>query len=119
MLKDKSSLLKVNQMSYAVLFRALMAEPLSSHELAEVTGLHLATIQSLMRVLKEYGVVHVSAWDTDRLGRDCIPIFSFGKGKDAARRKKSSAQRQADSRRRKVMVKLFGGTQPSPHILAA
>lgn len=92
---------KVNQETYALLFKELLNAPSSTYELSEVTGLHLVTVQSLMRTLKKHKVVHISAWDTDKLGRDCTPIYAFGKGKNAARRKMSASDRTARYRAKK------------------
>lgn len=93
---------KVNQDTYARVFARLIAEPATARQLAEETGLHVVTVQNLMRCFKKHKLVHVTDWDQDTLGRDRTPIYIFGKGKDKAKYCKSSAEKAKswrDSRR--------------------
>lgn len=103
MLKTHSTLHKVNQDTYARLFSELLDNPSTPHELAEVTGLHLHTAQDLMRTLHRHKVVHIKAWEPNTRGIDTTPVFAFGRGRDAKRRKKTRAQIAADYRERKKM----------------
>lgn len=100
MLKDRASKHRVNHEAYAAVIKALLDHPQTAHELAEVSGLHIVTSQGLMRVFKRHKIVHVSAWDPDSLGRDVTPVFSLGKGRNVARRKKTPAERTAAYRAR-------------------
>jgi hypothetical protein len=93
---------KVNQDTYARAFKLLLTDPVTSHEIAEETGLHIVTAQNLMRCLKKHSVVHISAWDVDKLGRDCTPVYSLGKGKNKSRRKMTPAERQQRCRDKKL-----------------
>ena len=95
-------MIKVNQSTYARAIRLLMDDPLTAHELAEETGLHIVTAQSLMRAFKKYKVVHVCEWEKDRLGRDATPVYKLGKGKDKPRHKFTAAERQARARQKKL-----------------
>lgn len=97
-------MVKVNQATYALALRELLEAPCTAHDIVEATGLHTVTAQSLMRTLKQYKVVHISAWDTDSLGRDAIPVYKLGPGRNAKRRKKSAAERQRQSREKKKMA---------------
>lgn len=45
-------MLKVNQDTYARVFASLLMGPATTHELVLETGLHVVTMQSLMRCLK-------------------------------------------------------------------
>ena len=93
---------KVNQHAYARAFKLLLKEPATAHDIVEVTGLHIVTAQSLMRTLKQHKVVHISAWDTDRMGRDVTPVYQLGPGKNLPRRRMTGAERQARCRARKL-----------------
>lgn len=95
---------KVNQDTYGRLFRMLLDDPCTAHELAEETGLHIVTAQSLMRTLKKHKVVHISAWEPDRLGRDATPVYKLGDGKNKARRRMTHAERQARHRAKKTGI---------------
>lgn len=92
---------KVNQETYARVFASLLHGPGSCYELAEETGMHLTTMQSLMNCLKKHKVVHVVAWEKDGRGRDTTPVFAFGRGRDKPRAKMTSAERTAKCRARK------------------
>lgn len=95
---------KVNQDTYGRLFRMLLDDPCTAHELSEETGLHIVTAQSLMRTLKKHRVVHVSAWEPDRLGRDATPVYKLGEGKNKPRRRMTQAERQAKYRAKKTDI---------------
>lgn len=83
--EENKSMRKVNQTSYALIFKALLSEPQSFDTLVEITGLHRQTLYDLFRVLKKYKVVHVCGWDQDSMGRDMFPIFKLGAGRDKPR----------------------------------
>ena len=89
---------KVNQTTYALTMKLLLDGPVTAQEIVEETGLHLVTAQRLMRIFKKHGVVHVCAWEADRLGRDVTPVYKLGKGKDKPRHKFTAAERQARHR---------------------
>lgn len=93
--------IKVNQLTYARLFRMLLDDPATVRELVEDIGLHRTTTLSLMRTLYLQGVVHICAWERDKMGRECIPVYKLGTGKDKPRRTRSGKQRQAQIRARK------------------
>lgn len=87
MIKERSVIHKVNQECYARVFKALMSEPHTANDLAELSGLSPLTTRDLLRVLKKHKVVHISAWEQDSRGRDMIAVFSLGAGRDKARYK--------------------------------
>ena len=92
---------KVNQDTYARVFRELLDGPVTAHDAVEVAGLHIVTAQHLMRCLKKHKVVHIAAWEVDKLGRDATPVYALGPGRDKPRRKLTPAQRQARCRAKK------------------
>lgn len=102
-MKERSTIHKVNQDSYAKLFSALLDGPCTAHELADVTGLHVVTVQDLMRALHRHKVVHISAWEPNSRGIDTTAVFAFGRGRDTKRRKKTRAQVALDYRERKKL----------------
>ena len=107
---------KVNQDTYARVFKILLTEPSTAHELAEETGLHSVTVQSLMRTLKKHKVVHVCEWEVDRLGRDVTPVYKLGEGRDKKRRRLTTAERHARSRARKAeLTTLLGVRSDDEH----
>lgn len=104
-------LVKVNQDMYARLFKMLLDDPMTAHELAEETGMHLITAQSLMRTMKKHKVVHVCAWEPDRLGRDVTPVYKLGGGKDKPRHKFTAAERTARYRARQNSIATLMGAR--------
>lgn len=100
---------KVNQDTYARLFKELLDGPVSAHDAVEATGIHLVTAQNLFRCLKKHKVVHIAAWDKDSRGRDMIPVYGLGAGRDKPRRRKTAAERQAQCRAKKAALALVNG----------
>lgn len=104
---------KVNQATYAKAIKLLIEDTSSAYELAEATGLHTLTAQSLLRCFKEHKLVHISGWDTDGMGRDVTPVYSWGKGRDKPRHKLTDAERQhrykANKALREAQTLLFNG----------
>ncbi len=97
---------KMNQEKYALAIKELMETPCTAHDIVEATGVHIVTAQNLMRTFLRHKIVHVSAWDPDSRGRDMTPVYSFGPGRNAKRRKKSAAERQQQCRDKKKMAAL-------------
>jgi hypothetical protein len=97
---------KLNQNMYARIFVMLTAEPCTTHDLVEETGIHLVTAQRLMRCFNRYKLVHVCGWEKDVKGRDCTQIYKFGKGKDKPRHRMTDAERTERYRNKKKMMAL-------------
>lgn len=93
---------KVNQNTYARLFKELLSGPMSAHDAVEVAGLHIVTAQQLFRCLKKHKVVHIAAWEPDTRGRDATPVYGLGNGRDKPRRKMTAAERQRVCRAKKA-----------------
>lgn len=100
-----SKINKVNQETYAIAIKLLQTRPVSAHEIANKTGLHIITAQSLMRAFKKHGVVHVCNWRQDTKGRDAIPVYDIGFKKDKPRRAMTPAERQRKHRENKEKQK--------------
>lgn len=92
---------KLNQETYARLFKMLLTDPVTPYELADETGLHIVTAQRLMKIFKKHKVVHVSAWEPNTRGIDTTPVYTLGEGKHKPKRRKSDAQRTSEYRARK------------------
>jgi hypothetical protein len=100
------SLIKVNQEMYARVFKMLIEDPCTTHDIVEETGMHLTTAQSLMRCFNKHKIVYIKSWEKDVKGRDCTQVYAFGKGKDKPRARMSDAERKARSRNKQNMLKL-------------
>ena len=92
---------KVNQDTYARVMKMLLARPVTAHDIADETGLHIVTAQSLMRTFKQHEIIHVCNWRQDSKGRDTTPVYEIGFKKDKPRRAMTQAQRQARCRAKK------------------
>jgi predicted ArsR family transcriptional regulator len=102
---------KVNQSMYARLFKLLLHDPVTAHEVAEETGMHVVTAGSVLRTMKKHKVVHVCAWEADRLGRDVTPVYKLGEGRDKPRHKFTAAERQARRRAKKLELTTLLGVR--------
>lgn len=115
--KERSVIHKVNQEAYAITFKTLIANPCTAYELAEETGLHVVTMQELMRCFARHKLVHISAWDQDTQGRDTTPVWTFGKGKNVPRRRQTRAEIAARYRERQKMLKLVNLTPTATTVM--
>jgi predicted ArsR family transcriptional regulator len=104
--KPLNKIRKVNQRVMAQTVKLLLDTPLTAHEIAEHTGIHIVTAQEWMRSLRKEGVVHIDGWIPDGLGRDTTAVYKLGKGKDKPRHKFTAAERQARYRARKKQAKV-------------
>ena len=91
---------------YARIFKMLISEPCTTHDLVAETGIHLVTAQKLMRCFKKHKIVHVSAWEKDGKGRDCTQVYAFGEGKNKPRHRMTAAERTERYRNKKKMLAL-------------
>lgn len=107
---------KTNAASYAALVFFLLDGTRTQRELAEETGLHYITVGQHLNALHKAGATHITLWEKDSRGRDSIPIYVIGKGKDAKRAKLTPTERQARHRAKKRQLALlhtFVGTPTS------
>lgn len=94
--------MKINAHFYAQLIAALIPGDLNCQELADETGLHYVTVLEYTRELHKAGAVHIARWEKDTRNRDAVKVYKLGKGRDAARQRLTSAQRQERARARKA-----------------
>ena len=91
----KRRIIKVNAISFANLVAATADGTMTKAELAAHTGLHYLTVCQYTRELHRAGAVHICMWEKDVRGRDMMPVYKLGAGKDMKRSKLTPAQRQA------------------------
>lgn len=91
----KRRVIKVNAISFAKLVAATADGTMTKAELAEHTGLHYLTVCQYTRELHRAGAVHVWMWEKDSRGRDMMPLYKLGAGKDMPRARMTQAERQA------------------------
>jgi hypothetical protein len=95
---------KYRKVSYVVLaqtMKMLIDGPVTSHEVAELTGLHPVTASEWMRSLRKERAVHITGWLPDSMDRDVTAVYSMGPGRDKPRRKLTASERQARHREKK------------------
>ena len=92
---------RVSHLTLSLAIKLLLDGPATAAEIEEVSGLHKVTVYELMRSLRKADAAHISAWDSDSLGRDAVAVFSLGPGVDARRRALSRAAISARYRERK------------------
>jgi len=75
--------------------------PTTASRLASEADVHLVTAQAWLRELRQQGVVHITQWQQDSLGRDSIPVYALGKGDDLPRRRTTRSETMKRYRERK------------------
>jgi hypothetical protein len=92
---------KINHIKMAKTIAMLHNGPTTASQLASEAGVHLVTAQSWLRELRQQGAVHITQWQQDSLGRDCIPVYALGKGDDLPRRRTARSEIMKRYRERK------------------
>lgn len=83
---------RLNAVLYAMLLEELVAGPTTLHALCEVTGFERKTVRSILKAMHDRKLVHLSGYDKDSRGRAIVPVWTFGRGRDAKRQPKSHAE---------------------------
>lgn len=74
--------------------KAMIQGPQSIRDISDKTSISYETVRPLIRLLHEEGVIHISHWRSDMMGRASIAVYALGIGIDAPKRKpKTGAQR--------------------------
>jgi len=110
--KQKKRVVKTNAIMQANLIKLLLDGTHTCKELAEAVGAHYVTVLHYCRELHKAGAAHIHMWEKDSRGRDLLKVYKLGHGKDAKRRKMSSAERQQkyrDKKKHAQMVQVTTG----------
>jgi len=104
---------KVNALSQANLIKLLLEGEYTMRQLAEETGLHYVTVVDYTRALRRAGILHICAWELDRMGRETIRVYKLGEGKDVKPRKRLTPSERAARYRAKQkqleLIQITGG----------
>lgn len=100
--------IKMGAISYGKMC-ALMCEGIySCAEIADMIGLHYTTVLHYTRELHRAGAAHITAWETDVRGRQCVRIYKLGEGVNVKPKKaKTTAQRQETARSKRAHLDLI------------
>lgn len=75
---------KANKIAYGYVISMLMSgEPCTAKEIASQSGFHRTTVQSILTVWHDMGLIHIVDFEKDKMGRDKAPMYQLGEGKDA------------------------------------
>ncbi len=105
--------IQLNALTVAKLIKMMVSEQHTAQELADGTGLHKQTVYKFLRALVNEGAVHIGAWDKDRMGRDSVPVYTFGPGKNA-KRKKMTLRERHERHYAKVKARKFNALIAGP-----
>jgi predicted ArsR family transcriptional regulator len=97
---------RITHLVLAKTLKVLLDGPASPQEIAELTGVRLATAQEWMRSLRKEGCVHISGWLPDKRGRDVTAVYKMGNGADKPRYRMTDAEKGAKYRAKKRAMKI-------------
>lgn len=100
-LKSLKKSRRITHIILAKTLKALLDGPVTPQEVAEITGVRLATAQEWMRALRKEECVHIGGWVPDSRGRDATAVYKLGAGKDKPRFKVSDTEKSRRYRERK------------------
>ena len=87
--------MKVNANLYAKMIALLVDSPQTTEDIAAETGLHPVTVGHYIRELRKAGLLAVGAWEKDTYGRECRPVYEWGRKRDKPRTKLTQAEKSA------------------------
>lgn len=94
---------RVNRENLSSFIGALL-DGATLREIVETTGMNYETIRPTVKVMHEAGVVYVSAWKQDPMGRWSIAVYQLGRHADT----KKPRPRSEVERTRKYQTKKAG-----------
>lgn len=74
---------RVNALAFSIMIKSLLDGGYTAKELAETTGLAIATIRDYVNYMHKAGAVYISGWDQDDCGRYRARQYTLGEGIDA------------------------------------
>lgn len=99
--KKKTKRFRVSHLTIFSLIKAAQKGEYTLTELAEISGLHYATVCEFMKAAHREKLVHICGWEPDSRGRYLIRIYMWAPGKDVKNVKLTGAERQRRSREAK------------------
>lgn len=105
--------IRINALAFANLVTALIDGDYTMRELADVSGLAIATVRRYVNALHKLHAVHVSGWDQDDCGRYRAAQYTIGEGVDVkkpapAPQREKSARWRSKLRNIDVLKRLAG-----------
>ena len=88
---------RVNALAFSIMIKFLLDGGYTAKELAETTGLAIATVRNYLNSLHRAGAIYVSGWDQDDCGRYKAKQFALGEGIDM-KKPKPAPQAQKSAR---------------------
>lgn len=103
-------MIKIDQESYCIIFKLLLAGDQTLNSFEEATGLHRVTLQSLTRCMRKHKIIYICDWEPDSYGRDTFAVFRLGSKKDTPKYKQTASERQKRYRERQKMKSIITST---------
>jgi len=105
--------IRINALAFANLVSALFDGGYTARELADVSGLSIATVRRYVNALHKAHAVHVSGWDQDDCGRYKAVQYTIGEGVDMpkpapASKLEKRARWRSKMRNLAILTKLAG-----------
>ena len=88
---------RVNALAFSIMIKSLLDGGYTAKELAETTGLAIATIRDYVNYMHKTGAVYISGWEQDDCGRHKARQYALGEGVDM-RKPKPAPQKQKSAR---------------------
>ena len=86
--------IRITALSQALLIKLLLDGTRTCAELADETGLHIATVYQYTQALHHVGAVHICDWREDAYGAERARIYRLGHGEDVPQYAMTPAERQ-------------------------
>ena len=93
---------RVNALAFAIMVRALLDGEYTTREMADITGLAIATVRGYVKAIHKAGAAYVSGWDQDDCGRYRARQYTLGEGRDVPRPPRAPQKQKSARWRNKI-----------------
>jgi hypothetical protein len=95
---------RIGPLTFSNLLHHMLDGALSMQELAEVSGLHVKTVNDYCRAMHAKRAIHICGWAPDATGRFSMPLYKLGAGRDVKNKPYTPAERAERYRERKSLL---------------
>lgn len=99
---------RLNAIAFAKIIDAMQTASCTYYELVETSGLSYITVMRYVIAMHKEGVIHITGYEPDSLGRSARAAYALGRGTDAKRSPRSTMERSAERSARRTQARMLG-----------
>jgi hypothetical protein len=99
---------RLNADKFAAVLEEFLSGPCTAQTLADSAGMSYRYTMRLVRTMHKRGVIHISAWEKDSIGRVAVRVYALGHGTNARKPAKPREKVNRDYRTKQQRDPLKG-----------